>query len=484
MANSSALLPTTVFPSNAGAAFVGPHVFEAAKANSTNPQDSSFYLKALEDAEKHNLQRLKESQIRAWVPPTFTPVSSTKSNPNEARLAPFTIYDAKNSENVEWNPKNIVRKKGDPALGKDQAVDGAYKSIVDSLWFFLDGLGINSIDAKGLALKAAVHVGDAYNNAYYVNGTINLGDGDGKIFHKFAEDLTVIAHELGHGIVEMVLGGLTYWSQSGALNESMADILGISALQYALGQESTKEANWLIGGLAMVPYKDKAGKEIHPALRSMSNPGKGYVDHPIIGTDPQPDDMVKYYSGSRDNYGVHINSGIPNRAFYLAATTLGGWSKDTVLKVWLEATKLISKNANFKNFAEATLSVAKKLFPSKPEVHQAIESAWGTVKVLGKDAQNKEPEAFRINDLSVLRAFKIDLSRYTSLAILLDNSDLGLAESDKTCLQKVSPGFKVNKKGEAELVIIVYADTKQSGVSLPKKFRGYEVVVMDQASIA
>ncbi|OVE82278.1 hypothetical protein BVY03_01255 [bacterium K02(2017)] len=469
-----------------GGSLVGPVVFETAQKiaqKHNNVTDQLNYAKEMADANKHNLEKLRYSQqmplvpLRLKIPAPFKPISRV-TTPDLDRIADFDIYHARNRQRANWNPKDIVRSKDDTTPSTDPAVEGAYNSMVNSLWYFLEGLGFNSIDAKGMAIKAAVHIGKNYNNAFYTNGTINLGDGDGKIFHKFAEDLTVIAHELGHGVVEMILGGLTYWSQSGALNESMADILGASALQFAMGQ-TANEADWLIGKLAMVPYTDDNGKLIDPSLRSMKAPGTAYVNHPRIGTDSQPADMDDYYSGSRDNYGVHINSGIPNRAFYLAATQVGGFSHEVVLPVWLDATKAISKNANFKTFANETLKSAEKLFPGRPEVKAAIKAAWETVKVLGSTVVDKEPKAYRLIDPDLLDAFEIDTNEYSRLRIQLDGSPISIAPG----VSRASVGFELNDKSEAKLVVLVFVDKDNPPQNLPPIFEGYKVVEMDKTGL-
>ena len=125
----------------------------------------------------------------------------------------------------------------------------------------------------------------------------------------------MIGHELGHGVTEHE-AGLEYWGQSGALNERCSDVCGAMVKQYKLGQDAAS-ADWLIGSEVWTPTI--AGD----ALRSMKAPGEAY-DDPLVGKDPQPAHMDDYVESVQDNGGVHINSGIPNKAFYLAATKIGG----------------------------------------------------------------------------------------------------------------------------------------------------------------
>jgi Zn-dependent metalloprotease len=120
----------------------------------------------------------------------------------------------------------------------------------------------------------------------------------------------VVAHELTHGVTQHT-AGLIYYGQSGALNESMSDVFG-TVIQQAIDGKTADDADWLIGNDIMGP--DLYGE----ALRSMKAPGSAY-DNYIMGKDPQPDHMTRYYHGADDNQGVHINSGIPNKVFYLVS---------------------------------------------------------------------------------------------------------------------------------------------------------------------
>src|SRR5690606_15305154 len=125
-------------------------------------------------------------------------------------------------------------------------------------------------------------------------------------FDGFTGSLSVIGHELTHGLIEYT-AGLVYRDQSGALNESIADVFGALVEQHAAGQ-TADEASWLIGeGL----FTDQVEGN---ALRSMAAPGTAYDDD-VLGKDPQPGHMDDFVETNRDNGGVHLNSGIPNKAF-------------------------------------------------------------------------------------------------------------------------------------------------------------------------
>jgi Zn-dependent metalloprotease len=163
--------------------------------------------------------------------------------------------------------------------------------------------------------------------------------------------------------------GLDYHDQPGALNESWSDVFGSMCKQWVLKQTVDK-ADWLIGN-TIVPQGWKA-------LRSMSNPGTAFSD------DPQPPDMSHYVQTDDDNGGVHINSGIPNRAFFLAATNLSpqGSSWDKAGKVWYQAYRLLNADSDFKAAAQATVKAASMLFGDNSAEMKGVSDAWSQVGVL------------------------------------------------------------------------------------------------------
>lgn len=200
-----------------------------------------------------------------------------------------------------------------------------------------------------------------------------FGDGDGILFNGFTDELDVIGHELTHGVTQYT-ANLEYEGQSGALNESMSDCFGIMIKQYTLKQSSA-DANWLIGEGILAEGINGV------ALRSMKEPGTAYDDPQLGGKDPQPGKMEDLYTGLQDNGGVHINSGIPNKAFYLACIALGGNSWDVAGLIWyavLTSGKL-SSTAKFQEFGDLTVSMAGEKYDS--EVQKKIVDAWAGVGI-------------------------------------------------------------------------------------------------------
>ena len=286
--------------------------------------------------------------------------------PSEKR----SIYDARHLQDL---PGRLIRAEGHTAV-RDEAVNQAYDGLGDTFAFYLAAYQRDSIDNAGLPLNASVHFDRDYDNAFWNGQQMVFGDGDGVIFTAFTACIDVIGHELTHGVTGSE-ANLVYQGQSGALNESISDVFGSLVKQYAAKQMADK-ADWLIGAGLLA-----AG--IHGvALRSMKAPGTAY-DDPKIGKDPQPAKMADYVQTGGDNGGVHINSGIPNRAFYLAAAAMGGYAWEKAGRVWYDTVcdKNLRPSADFSAFAKLTVRHASVLYGVGSDEHTAVREAWKEVGV-------------------------------------------------------------------------------------------------------
>jgi len=279
-----------------------------------------------------------------------------------------TVSSAAGTETL---PGQRVRAEGDPAAG-DAAVDEAYDGLGSTYDFYLGSYDRHSVDDRGLPLQATVHYGADYDNAFWNGERMVFGDGDGELFHRFTVAVDVIGHELTHAVTENT-AALAYRDQPGALNESVSDVFGSLVKQRGLGQDAG-DADWLIGAGLLTD-------QVHGvALRSMKAPGTAY-DDPVLGKDPQPAHLRDLVITTDDDGGVHINSGIPNHAFYLAATALGGPAWEVAGRVWYDT--LVSgglpTDADFAVFAAATARSAQARFGS--DVEQTVRTAWDAVGV-------------------------------------------------------------------------------------------------------
>jgi len=279
-----------------------------------------------------------------------------------------SVYSAENHEEL---PGKLIRKEGgQPA--DDQDVNAVYDGAGATWDFYYSLYGRNSIDNKGLKIIQSVHYYKDYNNAFWDGKQMAYGDGDGKIFGSFTSDIDVIGHELTHGVIQYE-SDLEYKDQSGALNESLADIFGIMIKQKTLNQD-VKTSSWLVGENIII------GKDY--AIRSLKAPGTAYVNHPDLGTDPQPAHMSGYTDDPMDDGGVHLNSGILNHAFYLASYDVGGYAWEKVGRVWYNAMcnrKLVPADATFLDFKKATIKESTTLFGARNKVTKTIRNAWKSV---------------------------------------------------------------------------------------------------------
>ncbi|WP_251976897.1 M4 family metallopeptidase [Salinicola avicenniae] len=336
--------------------FMPPHVLERIVSHGNT---------RLQQCARTTLQADAQFRLRSAVPAAARPADSHR--PGEpARY----IYDANQQQLL---PGDLVRREDEPETG-DTAVDEAYQWLGATHRFYWQVFRRDSIDGEGMALLGTVHYGEAYDNAFWNGAQMVFGDGDGELFERFTAALDVVAHELTHGVIERD-AGLIYADQSGALNESLADVFGTLVKQHHFEQR-VDEADWLIGeGLLTARVNGRA-------LRSMAEPGTAY-DDPVLGRDPQPGHMDDFARTSSDNGGVHINSGIPNRAFYLAATRLEGYAWEQAGVVWYDALTddSLQRDTDFAAFARLTIAHAGERYGRGGEVERAVASAWRDVGV-------------------------------------------------------------------------------------------------------
>jgi Zn-dependent metalloprotease len=273
-----------------------------------------------------------------------------------------TIYD-QDHEKAQV-PGRVTRSEGQQPVG-DEAINQAYDGLGATYDYYWSLFQRDSIDGQGLPLLGLVHYGREYDNAFWDNaGHMFFGDGDERLLRQTTAGIDVIGHELTHGVTQHE-ANLVYSGQSGALNESISDVFGIQVKQRALGIDAEK-SDWLIG-------KEIVGPELRPALRSMKEPGTANPH------DDQPADMDGYLEGG----DVHANSGIPNRAFYVVATTLGGNSWGAAGPIWYAALcdPSLHPTATFSEFAKRTLIQAERAYGQTSAAANAVRDGWEAVKV-------------------------------------------------------------------------------------------------------
>ena len=283
-----------------------------------------------------------------------------------ATVPAVTVYDCKNTRSLPGSP--VTRPGGSTDITAKRAFD-ITRDVVD---YYRECFGRNSIDDAGMTLMSSIHYGVRYDNAFWNGAQMTYGDGDGRVFTDFTNSDDVIGHELTHGVTQFT-AGLDYSDEPGALNESISDAFGAMFHQWRHKQD-VPDADWLIGPGVLGPAAIAKG---YSCLRSMADPGSRQC------LSPQPSHYADYIAGG----DPHENSGIPNHAFYLSATNVGGRSWEKTGKVWYAA--LTSPKANrsmdFGEFAALTRSAARSLFPRDRDVYRGIDDAWTRVGIAQPD---------------------------------------------------------------------------------------------------
>jgi len=288
--------------------------------------------------------------------------------PSPERKKDRLIYDMK-GKGSSFLPGNLVRSEGG-RKSKDPAVNEAYNHSGTTYDFYKKIFNRNSLDDRGMTLVSSVHLGRKYNNAFWNGEQMAYGDGDGVIFIRFTKSLDVVGHELTHGVVTHTCN-LDYRNESGALNEHFADVFGSLVKQWKRKHTAAK-ADWLIGPDLMGP-----GTKAR-SLRTFKE-GPAYENDPILGSDPQPKHLKDKYSGGADSGGVHINSGIPNHAFYLLATSLGGYAWEKAGRIWYQTMLALTPSSVFDDMVERSTQVSGGLFGAGSTEEKAVTKAWKSV---------------------------------------------------------------------------------------------------------
>ncbi|WP_394850797.1 M4 family metallopeptidase [Pendulispora brunnea] len=284
-------------------------------------------------------------------------------------------FTANNTENL---PGTLLTSTS--ATSWDQSVESGAGAAVDAHYYagkvydyYKTQHGRNGIDGNDGALISVVHFSQNLLNALWDGTQMVYGDGDGTTSRALSASLDVVGHELTHGVTENT-SKLVYQKQPGAINESISDIFG-SIIEHSI--EPNDKNNALLGENVFISGKP---------FRDLVHPGDPTLDL------PQPAHLSKFLNTTQDNGGVHINSGIPNNAFYLM--TKGGTNDvsninvaygigwDKAAQLWYRTqTKYLTSSANFSQLANGTLQSATDLKFSQNQKN-IIECAWIAVGVI------------------------------------------------------------------------------------------------------
>lgn len=348
---------------------VPPHILEQIAMRSSDQKQKELALGALALSEGARQRREIVGTIQSIFPA------------GTSRLQ-RTIFDCQNQTSV--SNENPVRQEGaDPATTDDKdTINEAYDYSGDTYNFYDKAYGRNSADDNGMPLNSYIHYDANFNNAYWDGTEMVYGDGDGTSFGRFTKSIDVIGHELTHGVTQFT-AALSYSGESGALNESFSDVFGSMVKQFKLDQ-TADQADWLIGAELFTPNVN--GK----ALRDMFNPGTAYDDQ-VLGKDPQPGHMNDYVKTTRDHGGVHINSGIPNKAFCITAKEIGGKAWEKAGQIWYATlTQKLTSSSGFQDCADSTFEEAGILFGANNTEQKAVSKGWTSVGITPRVRTSRE----------------------------------------------------------------------------------------------
>ena len=281
---------------------------------------------------------------------------------------PSYIRTMRATNNGTGTPGNYITDTGNTFTDANQraAVD-VHWGVAQVYDYFKNTHGRNSYDGNNASITSTINVvfytGSGYspNNASWNGSQMSYGDGDGSTFGPLV-DLDITAHELTHAVTQYT-ANLIYQNESGALNEAMSDIFAAMV----------DRNDWTVGEDSYTPGTSG------DALRSLSNPPAG----------DQPDNYAARYTGTGDNGGVHINSGIFNKAAYLMAAggtfrgvTTASIGREKTERIWYRAlANYFTQSTGYSGARSGVLSATADLYGSGGAEYAAAQNAFAAVGI-------------------------------------------------------------------------------------------------------
>ncbi|MFD2572845.1 M4 family metallopeptidase [Spirosoma soli] len=327
------------------------------------------------NGEMRSFQTYQHSNNKYYMIDASRPMfNAAKSTMPDKPVGAIMTLDAKNARgNTVIKPQQIASNTNND--WNATAVSAHYNATV-AYEYYKNTFNRNGLDGAGGTIISVINItdedGKGLDNAFW-NGEI-MGYGNGKLLKPLAGALDAAGHEMTHGVIQST-AGLQYKGQSGAINESFADVFGAMI----------DRDDWTIGETIATPAVLPSG-----ALRDLSNPNQGGKAKDPNGY--QPATMAQYDNTTRDNGGVHINSGIANFAFYKFATAIG---KDKAEKVYYRAlTTYLVRTSQFLDLRLAIIKSAGDLFGATGSEVTAAKNAFDAVGITEDTQSNpgKQPD--------------------------------------------------------------------------------------------
>ncbi len=337
----------------------------------------------------------------------------------------ITTYHKSVSPYIGYYMEDITRKVGTynnnntdnttyQLIDADNVWNGSYQAIAVDAHYgaekFIDYLkikhgrsGLNgsggpgwytSTDGSTTLISLKVHVGVNLNKGYWNGQYVSFGDGDGTVYGPTAT-LDFVGHEMQHGVTQFT-ANLINSGESGALSESWSDVFGAMLERYTKGESAD---TWKIFEQCWTPQIAGDAERHMDTPHSASNKG--------LTADDDPDHYDERYLGTQDNGGIHVNSGIPNKVFYLVAKggthhrggSMTGIGADAAEKIWYKAlVSYMTSNTNFSGARTATLNAAAALYGLGSTQYNAVGQAWTLCGVLG---DNSSVPSLSVNNIAV-----------------------------------------------------------------------------------
>lgn len=310
------------------------------------------------DTPRRAVRTLQQTATTAARRQGFVGLSTLSIHPTIA------VFDCRGTASLPGKPIAEPEKSADPTARR------AHDETKRAVEFLRDCFARNSLDNAGMTLISSIHLADKHVNAFWDGTQMTYGDADGQLMLDFTLGSDVIAHELAHGITQHTAGFEYIYGEPGALNESMSDVFAIQYRHWVEGRDASTD-DWTIGAAILGPAAKARG---YTTMRDLADPGGSHC------ANPQPDRMQEFMPGG----DPHSNSGIPNKAFYLAARTLGGRIWERAGKIWYAALldDAAKVDSTFKEFAKLTRKHARNLFGEDSAEAKGVIEAWKAVGVL------------------------------------------------------------------------------------------------------
>ncbi len=232
--------------------------------------------------------------------------------------------------------------------------------------YYFTKFGRNSLDNAGLPLygylKSSVVDNALWNGTSMIYGKTSANSSG-------VATIDICGHELTHGITQYTCA-LQYFNESGAINESLSDILGKSVQFF----QKPSDINWVIGN------------DMDWLIRDLSDPNQYGQPDTYLGT--------YWWTSSSDNYGVHFNSGIGNFMFYLLVNGGSGtndngdtYHVDAIGQakaeqiIYRSQTVYLFNLAQYSDWRIACINAATDLYGAASDVVTQVKNAWYAVGI-------------------------------------------------------------------------------------------------------